>query len=137
MSDYIAFLCPALDTGNQYNRTSSASWPAATAAAASASAAATLITSRGCSVDEYVGLPREHPQSYHTFMWHNLIRDIDIKPENVNMLDGNAADVDEVRVTPLSSCAPARAIKSADRSRIHAAAGVHPVRGEDQIAGRN
>ena len=47
------------------------------------------------NVDEYVGLAREHPQSYHTFMWDNLIRDINIKPENVHMLDGNSDDLDE------------------------------------------
>ena len=31
-------------------------------------------------MDEYVGLPREHPESYHTFMWHNLFQHIDIEP---------------------------------------------------------
>ncbi|KAI8146059.1 glucosamine-6-phosphate isomerase [Fennellomyces sp. T-0311] len=47
------------------------------------------------NMDEYVGLPREHPESYHSFMWSNLFMHINIKPENVHMLDGNAPDLDE------------------------------------------
>lgn len=30
-------------------------------------------------MDEYVGLPREHPESYHSFMWNNLFKHVDIK----------------------------------------------------------
>ncbi len=45
------------------------------------------------NMDEYVGLPEDHEQSYHTFMWANFFGHIDIQPENVNFLDGNAADV--------------------------------------------
>jgi len=45
------------------------------------------------NMDEYVGLPRDHPQSYHSFMWDNLFKFIDIKPENVHILDGNAKDL--------------------------------------------
>lgn len=44
------------------------------------------------NMDEYIGLPKEHPQTYYTFMWDNFFRHIDILPENVNMLDGNASD---------------------------------------------
>jgi len=47
------------------------------------------------NMDEYVGLPRDHPQSYHSFMWDNLFKHIDIKPENVHILNGNAEDLDE------------------------------------------
>ncbi len=47
------------------------------------------------NMDEYVGLPEEHPQSYHTFMWENLFSHIDIKPENVNILNGNADDLEK------------------------------------------
>lgn len=47
------------------------------------------------NMDEYVGLPRDHPESYHSFMWNNLFMHVDIKPENVHILDGNAADLDE------------------------------------------
>lgn len=45
-------------------------------------------------MDEYVGLPEEHPQSYHYFMWSNFFSHIDIPKENVNILDGNAKDLD-------------------------------------------
>ena len=45
------------------------------------------------NMDEYVGLPEEHPESYHSFMWNNFFKHIDIKPENVNILDGNAEDL--------------------------------------------
>lgn len=44
-------------------------------------------------MDEYVGLPREHPESYHSFMHKNLFRHVDMRPHNVNMLDGNAASL--------------------------------------------
>ncbi|ORY07822.1 glucosamine-6-phosphate isomerase [Basidiobolus meristosporus CBS 931.73] len=47
------------------------------------------------NMDEYVGLPKDHPESYHTFMWVHFFKHINIKPENVNMLDGNASDLKE------------------------------------------
>lgn len=46
------------------------------------------------NMDEYIGLPEEHPESYHAFMWNNFFKHIDIKKENVNILNGNAADLD-------------------------------------------
>lgn len=46
------------------------------------------------NMDEYVGLPQEHPESYHTFMHHNFFDHVDIPSENINLLNGNAADVD-------------------------------------------
>ena len=45
------------------------------------------------NMDEYVGLPKEHPESYYSFMWNNFFSHIDIKPENTNILNGNAADL--------------------------------------------
>ena len=45
------------------------------------------------NMDEYVGLPEDHPQSYHTFMWENFFSHIDINPSNVNILNGNAPDL--------------------------------------------
>ncbi len=45
------------------------------------------------NMDEYVGIARSHPQSYYTFMWDNFFSFIDIKRENVNLLDGNAPDL--------------------------------------------
>ncbi len=46
------------------------------------------------NMDEYVGLPEDHPESYHSFMWTNFFSHIDIPRENVNFLDGNAKDVE-------------------------------------------
>ncbi len=42
------------------------------------------------NMDEYVGLPKEHPESYHSFMWNNFFKHIDIQEKNVNILNGNA-----------------------------------------------
>lgn len=46
------------------------------------------------NMDEYVGLPEEHPESYHSFMWTNFFSHIDIKKENVHILNGNAEDLE-------------------------------------------
>jgi glucosamine-6-phosphate deaminase len=45
------------------------------------------------NMDEYVGIPKDHPQSYHTFMWTNFFSHIDIQEKNVNILNGNAPDI--------------------------------------------
>ncbi len=45
------------------------------------------------NLDEYIGLPKEHPQSYHSFMWENLFQHINIRRENVHIPDGNAPDI--------------------------------------------
>ncbi|MEG0789466.1 MAG: glucosamine-6-phosphate deaminase [Alistipes sp.] len=45
------------------------------------------------NMDEYVGLPVEHPESYHSFMWNNFFKYVDIDPANVNILNGNAPDL--------------------------------------------
>ena len=47
------------------------------------------------NMDEYVGLPQEHPESYHTFMYKNFFDHVDIPSENINLLNGNAPDIDE------------------------------------------
>ncbi len=47
------------------------------------------------NMDEYVGLPEDHPESYHSFMRKHLFSHVDIPEENVNILDGNASDLDE------------------------------------------
>ncbi len=46
------------------------------------------------NMDEYVGLPKDHPESYHSFMFNNFFNHIDIQPENVNILDGMVDDFD-------------------------------------------
>ncbi|GAA3531836.1 glucosamine-6-phosphate deaminase [Zobellella aerophila] len=45
------------------------------------------------NMDEYVGLAKTHPQSYHSFMHQHFFEHIDIEPANINLLDGNAADL--------------------------------------------
>ena len=44
------------------------------------------------NMDEYIGIPKNHPQSYYTFMWDNFFNHIDIVKDNVNILNGNAPD---------------------------------------------
>ena len=46
------------------------------------------------NMDEYVGLPEEHPESYHSFMYTNLFSKIDEPKENIHILNGNAEDLD-------------------------------------------
>lgn len=41
------------------------------------------------NLDEYVGLPRDHKESYYTFMHTNLFSGIDIKEENVHLPYGD------------------------------------------------
>jgi len=47
------------------------------------------------NMDEYVGIPEDHPQSYHYFMYENLFNHIDIPRENINILNGNASDLNK------------------------------------------
>lgn len=46
------------------------------------------------NMDEYVGLSPEHDQSYHYFMYENFFRHVDIKEENINILNGLAEDLE-------------------------------------------
>jgi len=46
------------------------------------------------NMDEYVGLPQDHAESYHTFMWKNLFSHLDIDKANVHILNGNASDLE-------------------------------------------
>ena len=45
------------------------------------------------NMDEYVGLPVEHPESYHSFMYKYLFSQIDEPEENIHILNGNALDL--------------------------------------------
>lgn len=47
------------------------------------------------NLDEYCDLPVEDINSYHYFMNENLFGKIDVNPENINFLDGNAEDYDK------------------------------------------
>ena len=45
------------------------------------------------NMDEYVGLPKTHDQSYYYFMHENFFDHlVDMKPENINILNGMADD---------------------------------------------
>ena len=46
------------------------------------------------NMDEYVGLPREHDQSYWYFMHYYFFNHIDIPAENINILNGMAEDLE-------------------------------------------
>lgn len=45
------------------------------------------------NMDEYVGLPESHPESYHSFMHRNLFDKIDEPAQNIHILNGNAPDL--------------------------------------------
>lgn len=47
------------------------------------------------NMDEYVGLPKEHDQSYWYFMHENFFDHIDIPAENINILDGMTENPEE------------------------------------------
>ncbi|CAK7231800.1 Glucosamine-6-phosphate isomerase (Glucosamine-6-phosphate deaminase) (GNPDA) (GlcN6P deaminase) [Sporothrix bragantina] len=46
------------------------------------------------NMDEYIALPRDHPESYHSFMFSNFFQHIDIPASQVHILDGNPPDGD-------------------------------------------
>ncbi len=46
------------------------------------------------NMDEYLGMAKDHPQSYYRFMHEHLFNHIDIKKENINMLDGMCKDIE-------------------------------------------
>jgi len=47
------------------------------------------------NMDEYVGLPEDHPESYHSFMHRYLFDHIDEPAENIHILNGNAEDLEK------------------------------------------
>ncbi|WP_068773497.1 glucosamine-6-phosphate deaminase [Paenibacillus sp. FJAT-26967] len=47
------------------------------------------------NLDEYVGLPVDHPESYHSYMNQHLFSHIDAAPERIRIPNGNAADLQE------------------------------------------
>ena len=46
------------------------------------------------NMDEYVGLPESHPESYHSFMAKNFFDHVDCPKENIHILNGNAEDLE-------------------------------------------
>ena len=45
------------------------------------------------NMDEYVGLPAGHPQSYHSYMQRNLFDHVNLLPEHIFMPNGQAQDL--------------------------------------------
>jgi len=45
------------------------------------------------NLDEYVGLPADHPQSYHAFMWDKLFARLGLKPGQAHLPNGIAKDL--------------------------------------------
>lgn len=48
---------------------------------------------RTYNLDEYVGIPEDHPCSYHRFMREQLFAHVNIDPANTHVPDGNAPDL--------------------------------------------
>jgi glucosamine-6-phosphate deaminase len=46
------------------------------------------------NMDEYVGIPEDHPASYHYYMRNNFFNHIDIPAKNVNIPNGNAKNLE-------------------------------------------
>lgn len=47
------------------------------------------------NMDEYVGLPEDHPQSYHSFMNHHFFDHINIDKGKIHIPNGNAAGLEK------------------------------------------
>jgi glucosamine-6-phosphate deaminase len=47
------------------------------------------------NMDEYIELPEDHPESYHYFMYDTFFKHIDIPKDNINILNGNADDLEK------------------------------------------
>jgi glucosamine-6-phosphate deaminase len=47
------------------------------------------------NMDEYVHIPEDHPESYHSFMKKHFHGHVDIPKGNINILNGNAKDLEE------------------------------------------
>ena len=41
-----------------------------------------------------VGIPKDHPESYHSYMKRHLFDHVDLQPENTHIPDGNAPDLE-------------------------------------------
>jgi glucosamine-6-phosphate deaminase len=46
------------------------------------------------NLDEYVGLPPSHDQTYHYFMYENLFKHINLQPRYIHVPHGMATDID-------------------------------------------
>ena len=48
------------------------------------------------NLDEYIGIDRNHPQSYFSFMNEHLFKHVDINPKNINIPDNDPSRIDEL-----------------------------------------
>lgn len=49
---------------------------------------------RGFALDEYVGIPKEHPESYASIITRDVVNPLGFDPSQVQVPDGRAADLD-------------------------------------------
>ena len=47
------------------------------------------------NLDEFLGIPPDHPGSYRTFMQQHLFSRVNLAPERINVLNGGAADPEQ------------------------------------------
>jgi len=44
------------------------------------------------NLDEYIGLDRDHPRSYYSYLKEHFTSQVNLEPANTNFIDGNAAN---------------------------------------------
>lgn len=54
-----------------------------------------LSHAQAFALDEYVGLPAGHPQSYRTFIRRNVVEPLRMDPHRVHVPDGTASDLEQ------------------------------------------
>ncbi|MDZ5782799.1 glucosamine-6-phosphate deaminase [Marinococcus luteus] len=47
------------------------------------------------NLDEYAGMPKDHPQSYHAYMQHKVFQPLQLQPEQTHLPNGTADDLEE------------------------------------------
>src|SRR5437868_41307 len=52
-------------------------------------------TTRFFNLDEYAGMPPDHPQSYHAFLHRHFLDHVDAEPAHIRLLRGDAPDAQE------------------------------------------
>lgn len=72
--------------------TGSSPRPLYRALAAAVVAGSDLSDIRGFALDEYIGLPREHPESYHSIVERDIAVPLGLRPGAITVPDGQAAD---------------------------------------------
>lgn len=54
-----------------------------------------LSHAQAFALDEYVGLPKGHPQSYHSFIQRHVVGPLHLNPHRVHVPDGTASDLEQ------------------------------------------